>query len=289
MLKKTVDSMRMHNPKLRVQRFYYRNGHIHTEVKQLGRQLHGPYRTWHFNGQLAEELRYHHGLLNGTSRQWDEHGRLLGSFTMNHGTGTLRHWHDNGQLNWEVDCVDGQFTGRNRGWLRDGTMIQETYHINYQDVPRATYLKAARQHPDWPQYQGQRAGRVARRTVALERRQHELFIASLLEKSHAEARRWLNSAKRPDQRSLPKFRTAKAALCFVETLYNAGAETVVVAPIYLGGRGRLFADWLLIKLPRRPLKRRAVRKLCQEFRVRRGGALLPEKDFGESHLFMRLW
>jgi antitoxin component YwqK of YwqJK toxin-antitoxin module len=276
-------------PKLRVQRFYYRNGRIHTEIRELDGQLHGPYRTWHFNGQMAEELHYHHGLLHGTSRYWDEKGRLLGSFTMKHGTGCMRNWHDNGRLRWEVDCVEGKFTGRNRGWLQDGTLVQETYHINYGNVSRAVYLKAARRHADWPQYKGQRAGKVIRPSLTLERKRHELFIASILKKSHTEAREWLSAAKHPKQRSLAKFRTARAALRFVETIYAVGAEAVIVAPIYPGGRGRLFADWLLIKLPRMPSKRRAVRKLCQDFCHRRGGALLPEKDFGESHLFMRLW
>ncbi len=163
-------------PKLRIQRYYYRNGRVFTEIKQLGRQLHGYYRTWHFNGRLAEESHYDHGRLHGVNRQWDEHGRMLGSFTMNHGTGTMRHWHDNRQLQSEVDCVDGKFTGRNRGWLRDGTLIQETYHINYRDVPRADYLKAALNHPGWPQDKGQRPGQVARRTVGVERKQYELFI-----------------------------------------------------------------------------------------------------------------
>lgn len=276
-------------PKRRIQRFYYRNGRIHTEVRELNRQLHGACRSWHFNGQLAGELRYHHGRLHGASRQWDEKGRLLGSFTMNHGTGTQRYWHENGQLFTEIDSVDGAFRGRTRIWLRDGTLVKENFLIGNKNVTRAAYLEAARKHPNWPQYARQPAGRVARAGSALKRKQHEVFIKSLLEGSQAEAKEWLSAAKRPDQRSLAKFRTAKAALRFVEILYAAGAQAVAVAPIYPGGRGRLFADWLLIKLPRPSSKRRAVRNLCQGFRAKRGAGLLPEKDFGESHLFMRLW
>ena len=245
-------------PKLRIKRFYYRNGRIHVEIREVGGRLHGCYRTWYFNCQLTEELRYHHGRLHGISRQWDEIGRLLGSFTMNHGTGTQRYWHNNGQLRLEMDSVNGKFHGRTR--------------IN----------------PDWPQYKGQPAGRVAPDNVALERKQHELFIKSLLEKSHAEARQWLNVGKWPALRSLAKFRTTKAALRFVETLYAAGAITVFVAPVYAGKRRKLFADWLLVKLPGAPSKRRALRTLCQDFCNKRNGAMLPEKNFGESHLFLRL-
>jgi hypothetical protein len=275
-------------PKLRIKRFYYRNGRIHVEIREVGGRLHGCYRTWYFNCQLTEELRYHHGRLHGISRQWDEIGRLLGSFTMNHGTGTQRYWHNNGQLRLEMDSVNGKFHGRTRIWLRDGTLVQENYLIGNVDVTRADYLKAARKNPDWPQYKGQPAGRVAPDNVALERKQHELFIKSLLEKSHAEARQWLNVGKWPALRSLAKFRTTKAALRFVETLYAAGAITVFVAPVYAGKRRKLFADWLLVKLPGAPSKRRALRTLCQDFCNKRNGAMLPEKNFGESHLFLRL-
>ena len=275
-------------PKLRIKRFYYRNGRIHAEIREVGGRFHGSYRTWHFNGQLAEELRYQHGLLHGTSREWDEDGRLLGSFTMNHGTGTQRYWHDNGRLRMEINSLNGKFHGRTRIWFWDGTLVEETYYIGNEDVSRAAYLKAARKNPDWPQYEGQPAGKVARDNAALKHRQHELFIESILEKAHAEAGQWLSAAKKPDLRSLAKFRTARAALRFVETLYAAGADAVIAVPIYAGSRGKLFADWLLIRLPEIPSKRRAVRKICQGFCDQRGGAMLPDKDLSESHLFMRL-
>jgi hypothetical protein len=276
-------------PKLRTQRFYYRNGHVQTEIREVGGEVHGLNRTWHHNGQLAEELRYRHGCLHGVSRQWDEKGRLLGSFTMNHGTGTQFYWHQNGKLRQEINSFNGKFFGRTRTWLRDGTLVQEIYSISNVDVSRAAYLKAARKNPDWPQHEGEPAGKVARDSHALKLRQHELFIESLLEKSHAEARHWLNAAKNPDLHSLARFRTAKAALQFVESLYAAGAEAVIAALIYAGGRGKQFADRLLVKLPKAPAKRKALRKICQELCAKRGGALLPdEKDMGESHLFILL-
>jgi len=267
-------------PKLHTKRFYYRNGRIHVEIREVGGRLHGRYRTWYFNGQLTEQLCYRHGRLHGISRHWDKNGRLLGSFTMNHGTGTQRYWHDNGQLRLEMNSVNGKFHGRTRIWLRDGTLVQENYLIGNVDVSRADYLKAARKNPDWPQYKRQPAGKVARDNVALKRKQHELFIKSLLEKSHAEAGQWLSTGNRTDLCSLAKFRTAKAALRFVETLYAAGAITVFVAPVYAGTRGKLFADWLLVKLPGALSKRRALRTLCQDFCNKRDGAMLPEKDFG---------
>lgn len=275
-------------PKRRTQRLYYRNGQIRMENRVVGRELHGLCRTWHYNGQLAEELSYRHGKLHGTSWQWDEYGHPLGSFTMNQGTGTQRYWHNNGQLKLEINSIDGKFFGRTRSWLRDGTLIQEIYCIRNVDVTRAEYLKAARKHPDWPQHEAEPSGKVPRKDRSLERREHELFIESLLAKSHVEARKWLSSAKRPDMCSLARFRTVGAALRFVEALYAAGAETVIAVPVYKGKHRRSFADSLLVKLPQMSSKRKALRKFCQDFCDRRGGALLPDKDMGENHLFLGL-
>ncbi|MGH7991277.1 MAG: toxin-antitoxin system YwqK family antitoxin [Limisphaerales bacterium] len=227
--------------------------------------------------------------MHGVSREWNAKGRLLGSFTMYQGTGTTRHWHENGRLRMEANLVDGKLHGRTRAWLRDGTLVQENFYIGNLDATRAAYLKAARQNPDWPQYNGQTAGRVARGDRALKLKEHELFMESLLEKKHAEARQWLSETEQPDLRSLARFRTAKAALYFVESLYAAGAETVIAALIYTGRRGKQFADRLLVKLPKASAKRKALRKICQDLCDKRGGAMLPdEQDMGESHLFLNL-
>jgi len=275
-------------PKLRIKRIYYRNRRIHAEISYLGRELHGYYRTWHFNNQLAEENYYRHGLMHGANRQWDDKGCLLGTFTMKRGTGTQRYWHENGQLSLEVDTVEGEFHGRIRMWLMDGTLIEENYFIGKRKVTHAAYRKAALQNPDWPQYKGQPAGKVASQDPALERREYKLFIESILKKSHAEAREWLRSGKQADSRSLATFRTAGAALRFVEVLYAAGAETVIVAPVSVGKQGKEFADCLLVKLPGSPSKRKALHMLCQDLCNKRNRAMLPDKDSGESHLFLRL-
>ena len=273
-------------PRTRTKRFYYRNGRVHTEIRQKDGSPHGLCRTWHFNGRLAEELQYRNGLMDGVSRQWDERGRLLGFFKMTRGTGRQQYWHENGLLKLEIDSLNGQFHGRTRVWLRDGTLTEEKFYIQNASVSRAAYLKRARKNPGWPQYEGEREGCVARKTSALNHKEHELFVESILEKSHAEAVTWLTSG-RPGP-SLPKFRSCKTALRFVNELYSVGAVSVMAVPIYAGPRKQSFADWLLIQLPGKPAQRRAIRKICQDFCVRKGGAMLPEKEMGEAHLFMRL-
>jgi len=275
-------------PKRRLDRFYYRNGQLRLENRELDGRLHGLCRAWHYNGQLADESRYDHGQWHGLNRQWDERGQLLGSFIINHGTGTNRQWHENGQLRSESDMLDGKLHGRTRTWLRDGTLVRETFYIGNAKVSRTKYLETARKTPTWPQYQGEAEGRIAKPSRTLERKEHELFIESLLEKKHAEAGQWLTSGKRPELRSLAKFRSTKSALRFVENLYAAGAETVLALPIYAGKWGKLFADWLLVKLSSSRPKRKAVRELCQNFCDKHDAAMLPEKEIGESHLFVRL-
>jgi hypothetical protein len=275
--------------KIRIRRFFYRSGRIHVENREVNRQFHGCCRTWHRNGQLAEDLRYRHGKLHGTCRQWDEKGRLLEAFKMIHGTGVQRYRHSNGQLQSELTTRNGRFHGRNRGWLRDGTLIKEDYIIENRDVTRAMYLKEAGRHPEWPQYASEPAGRVGLKGRALEQRIINLFAQSVLESGdHAEARAWLTAAVKPQSRSLAKFRTTKAALAFVEKLYTSGAPSVVIFAISAGKGGKLFADALLIQQPDAKVKRRTLRKVCQEFCARRGGATLPERELGETHLYLML-
>lgn len=276
-------------PKLRTKRFYYRSGRIHTEARLLAGQFHQVQRTWHRNGQLAQELRYEHGKLHGVCPQWDENGRLLGSFAMVHGTGLQHYWYDNGQLKLEITSREGKFHGRTRDWLQDGTLTQEQFYINSRAVSCAAYLKAAKKNPDWPQYAGEPAGKNIRSRAAFERMAFEQFIRSILEKpGHAEAKSWLKAEARPHSRSLAKFATAKTALKFVEQLHAAGAVSVIVAAISTVKRGKKFADWLLVELPPGKSKRTALQKICREFCERRGGAVLPEKKTGETHLYLML-
>ncbi|HEV2328521.1 MAG TPA: hypothetical protein VGY56_07010 [Verrucomicrobiae bacterium] len=275
-------------PKPRTHRLYYRNGQLRFEHTELGGKMHGRSRSWHYNGQIAEEAFYDHGQMHGTCRQWDEHGRLLGSFSIGHGTGKHRYWHQNGLLRLEMDLVGGKFHGRLRSWLSDGMLIEESFYIANAEVSRTAYLKAARANPDWPQYADQATGRVAREGTSLERRQFELFIQSLLSKSHAEAHKWFLGARPSTKRSLPAFRTSKAAMRSVEALYMAGAKSVFVVPVYEDKGGNSFADNMVIELPKVSAQRKTLRKLCEPLCRQNQAAILPEKDIGENYLFLSM-
>lgn len=270
-----------------VNRVHYRSGRVHRESHLKGGVLHGVSWTWHRNGQLALEERYRHGKLHGICRAWTEKGSLLGEFEMLHGTGTQRHWHSNGQSRLEIPSIDGRFHGRVRQWLRDGTLGGEVFYIEGKQVSRATYLKAARSNLHWPQYETEPAGKPVRRTRIVELKEHELFISSVLTESLVVgARQWLREKpKRTEAHKLGKFRSAKSASGFVDSLYAAGATEVQIAGIHQGPKPGVFADWMLVGLPKSKMLRNGVRAVCRELSLRTAVGFEPEKDIGESHLF----
>jgi hypothetical protein len=273
--------------KVRVNRVLFRSGRVLRETHVLNGLLHGVSRTWHRNGQLALLECYRSGKLHGVCGAWTEKGSLLGKFEMLFGTGTQRHWHSNGQLRLEIPSIDGRFHGRVRQWLRDGTLGGEDFYIEGNQVSRAAYLKAARSNLHWPQYEAETAGKSVRRTRNVEMKDHELFINSVLtETLVVEARQWLREKpKRTEARKLGKFRSAKSASGFVDSLYSAGATEVKIAGIHQGPKPGVFADWILVGLPKSKVLRKGVRSVCRELSLRTGVGFEPEKDIGESHLF----
>ena len=67
-----------------------------------------------------------------------------------------------------------------------------------------------------------------------------------------------------------------------------GAHCALVHRDRVGPARDQFADCLLVQLPKNTAKRKAVRQVCGQLRTRRLGAVQPEKDIGESHLYLSL-
>jgi hypothetical protein len=275
-------------PKLRIIRFRYGSGKLQREVREKRGKLHGITRHWHPNGQLAAERRYRDGVMHGLSRQWNHRGKLLGEFTIVHGTGTQRYWHENARLKMEADYWLGKLHGRLRLWLSDSTLVAETFHIEDKTVPRSVYLKAAATHPDWPQYNHEPAGKIARQSRALNRKLISLFADTVRHSGSMEAKRWLSEPVKRARRLLPKFRTPKAALRFIESIYAAGAESVTVAGIYPNSNRKAYPDWLVIALPRAKSARRRIRKICEEWLRTTGKVIGQDADIGEKELLLCL-
>lgn len=274
-------------PKLKAKQFWRSGGRLHREISERDGVLNGVTRHWHPNGKKAMELCYQNGVMHGTSRQWDSKGKLLGRFKIKEGTGTQRYWHENGRLKMEADYFKGILHGRLRLWLQDGTLIKEDFSIHGVTVSRAVYLKKAQRNPEWPQYREKPAQQIVAPTPTLRRKELRLAVQFLLKRKHSEAQKWL-SAKRTAKILLPTFQNAKEALLFVDRLYAAGATSVIAAPIYPTSHRVESADWLLVQMPKTKPLRREIRQLCRAFCQLPGRAMEPEKDFGQSHLLLRL-
>lgn len=273
--------------KIEIQKAFHRNGQLREVVPLRSGRRHGMVRVWHKNGQLATEEPYQNGLLHGVCRQWSEAGRLLGKYRMVHGTGVQRAWHENGKLQMEFSTVRGDFSGRYRLWLHDGTLLSEDVYLHGKAVTAEEYRAARAKNTSLPKLIG-KAGKPLPNTVATEKHIHQVFVRSLFaHKNRAEARKWLKSGGKA-VRSLGRFKRVGDALKFVEALYNAGATEVIAPDIYAGKAGDQFADCLLVKLPGIAAKRKAIRKVCAQLSKRKLGAFQPDKDIGESHLYLSL-
>jgi hypothetical protein len=276
-----------HDVRTTIQKSWYRNGLLREEMPLRNGQRHGVARVWHKNGRLASEERYANGLLHGVCRQWSESGRLLGKYRTVQGTGVQRAWHDNGKLQMELSTVRGEFCGRSRSWLSDGTLLSDDIYLRGKLVSADEYRAAAAKDTSLP-----KLGRTAAKAVkpVSEKHIHRVFVLALLAKPNRfEACAWLDG-KRTDgsARSLGRFKRESDVAKFIATLYDAGATEVIVPDVYRSKDGNLFADGLLVRLPKAPAKRKAIRKVCDQLQRRKLGAVQPDADIGETHLFLSL-
>jgi hypothetical protein len=206
---------------------------------------------------------------------------------MIHGTGVQRTWHENGRLQLEFSTVRGDFSGRYRLWLNDGALMSEEIYLHGRPVTAEEYRAARAKDKSLPKLTG-KAGKPLPDTVATEKHIHQVFVRSLLaQKNRAEPAEWLKSGGKA-VRSLGRFKRKADALTFVEALYKAGATEVIAPDIYASKTGDQFADCILVKLPGIAAKRKAVRKVCAQLSKRKLGAFQPDKDIGETHLYLLL-
>ena len=269
-----------------IQKSWYRNGLLREQMPLRNGHRHGVARVWHKNGRLASEERYADGLLHGVCRQWSETGRLLGKYRMVQGTGVQRAWHDNGKPQMELSTVRGEFCGRSRSWLSDGTLLSDDIYLRGKLVSADEYRAAAAKDKSLP-----KLGRVTKALKPVsEKHIHRVFVAGLLAKPNRfEARAWLEarSADNP-ARSLGRFKRASDAGMFVAALYDAGATEVIAPDVYRSKKGDEFADALLVRVPKSHAKRKAIRTVCTQLQKRKLGAVQPDMDIGETHLFLSL-
>ena len=269
-----------------IQKSWYRNGLLREETPLRNGHRHGVARAWHKNGRLASEERYANGLLHGVCRQWGETGRLLGKYHMVQGSGVQRAWHDNGRVQMELSTVRGEFCGRSRSWLSDGTLLSDDIYLRGKLVRVDEYRAAAAKDKSLP-----KLGRAAKAVKPVsEKHIQRVFVAALLAKSNRfEARSWLEGIRgNQTARSLGRFKRESDAAKFVAALYDAGATEVIAPDVYRDKAGNDFADALLVRMPKAPAKRKAIRTVCAQLQKRKLGAVQPDEDIGEPHLFLSL-
>lgn len=272
-----------------IQKTFYRNGQLRESVPMRNGRRHGVVCVWHKNGKRASEEPFKNGLLDGVCRKWSDAGRRLGEYVMFQGTGLQREWHDNGKLQMEIWTIGGEFSGRNRIWLRDGTLLSERFYLVGRIVSAEKYREVAAKFKALPKFRGKPAELTGKRRVK-PLHIHRVFVGSLLEKhNQCEARKWLaNKTADKTLRSLGRFKRENDAAKFVEALYQAGAVEVIVADIYRNKARDRFSDCLLVQLPKSAAKRKAIREVCAQLRTRKLGAVQPDEDIGESHLYLSL-
>lgn len=274
-------------PTRRVSRTYFRNGMVATEESFLGKIWHGAVRRWHRNGKLATEERYAQGLLHGLCRQWREDGKLLGSYRMTRGTGIQRLWYEDGTLQMEHASVDGRLNGRARFLLRDGTLLSDDWLLDSREVSRAEYWRAARKHPEWPACARTPSRRVRLSPQQRDAKLHELHCEwALGRKGTVPAKAWLEWGDRSSR--LLGSLGYKKAVALIAAAADRGAPQVLAVDVYRSKAGRQYADWLLVRMPRSPKERAAVREVFTALPARARCVVLPEQDARERWLWVYL-
>jgi hypothetical protein len=108
-----------------------------------------------------------------------------------------------------------------------------------------------------------------------------------------EALEWLRAALNPDDNALAsnRFRGTENAIRFVEGLYAAGAVRVIVNQenIVDEGDGDLYADALVVLLPREPEARSRVVKICKQESDREEGEVSSDADWQTGDCVFLWW
>ena len=171
-------------------------------------------------------------------------------------------------------------------------LLTERFYLHGLAVSAGAYRAAAAKDKALPRFRPSKPAKSGEKRVSPFTAFHRVLVDSLLEKrNQREARKWL--AKKtgdPTARSLGRFKRENDAAKFVEALYQAGAgQSDRASPLPQQGprpvRG-LPVGAASKNAARR--RRKSVRQVCGQLRTRRLGAMQPDKDIGESHLFLSL-
>jgi len=287
-------------PNVKVEKRYYANGKIESEITFVDGVPNGINRRWYPNGVLADETPIQNGRCEGVAKHWGENGDLIGTYEMRDGTGLMRTWYNNGVLSGEISFVKGQFTGRQRVWFEDGELVTQLFWIRGRKVSKKKYLEASKEDPSLPRYENepkiqtweQKMKRLSKKATKPDRnmKAEEATKASLqkmlADPNLCEARQWLADKSAVQSRTLGELPDQTESMALIDDAYRAGVSQVLVARICRDDSGRANSGTLLVQLPSVPKKRKKALDWCNEQNGYQG--FDPEDDTGQEWIIVAL-
>jgi len=276
----------------KMQRTYYPDGSIRTEVTYVDGLPDGVARHWHPNGILASELPVRRGIPEGIGKQWNEKGELLGAFEIKDGTGVQLQWYPDGTLMSEMPWLHGNVTGRFRAYYEDGELAGDIYWLDDKKVSRKRYMEACKRNPELPRYEPERSARKPRsKEKAPEQPAREMTSSDEIElqllagPAVREALAWLQETRQPS-RSLGEATGQDESIRLVKKLYALGAVTVHAVEIDGAPSEDQNTGKVVIELPQEQGQRDKLMKYCGKLAHEQG--FDPEPDVGQRYLFLML-
>jgi hypothetical protein len=277
----------------KIERTYYPNGGIETEVSLVGDVPHGVTRHWHVNGVLEKEIPYTYGIIDGVVRQWNDKGELLCTSELKKGTGVYGLWLQNGTLYAEMPYINGKVTGRQRVYCGE-ELLAESYWLENEEVSKKRYLAACQKNPDLPRYDDSerpvKLPKLKRKSPKRDDAQFAVEVdelcTSLLRGAHVrEALSWLTEVRQPS-RSLGEMKGQNASLHLVKKLYALGAVAVHAVEIDEGADEDQNTGKLVVELPHSPEIRMGLLKFCGRLAKKQG--FDPDPNVGQRYALLIL-
>jgi hypothetical protein len=192
-------------------------------------------------------------------------------------------WHRNGQLAEEQTYRHGIVHGICRQWNEAGKLLGSYRMDNVTGLQRSWHCNG-RLNQEFSTVEGQFCGRTRMwlQDGTLISDDVELFGRSVTPEQYRRA-----AAQDP---RLPKLRGKPAKVPVRNRAMEKHMQRVFVMgllpDIYRNKRGDQFADNMLVQLPKAAKQRKAIRAVCAQLRKDDLGAVLPDRDLGESHLYI---
>jgi antitoxin component YwqK of YwqJK toxin-antitoxin module len=86
----------------KIERTYYPNGELNSELPYVGGKLHGVGKWWRESGQLFLECPYVDGKRHGMSKQWWRNGDISGFWLYNQGELVATFYPQNKTQRWKL-------------------------------------------------------------------------------------------------------------------------------------------------------------------------------------------